>query len=94
MRLSEVTSDQGLIENYGIFNDIVNQLLDKHAPLKKKHVRANDGPFMNKTLRKAIMRRSHLRKKYNENKNDSNLKLYKKQRNQCVKLLRKVKMSY
>ena len=52
VRLSEVGSDQGLIENYGIFNDIVNQLLDKHAPLKKKHVRANVGPFMNKTLRK------------------------------------------
>ena len=94
VRLSEVASDQGLIENYGIFNDIVSQLLDKHAPLTRKHVRANDGPFMNKTLRKAIMRRSHLRKKYNENKNDSNLKLYKKQRNQCVKLLRKAKTSY
>ena len=93
-RLSEVASDQGLIENYAIFNDIVSQLLDKHAPLKKKHVRANDGPFMNRTLRKAIMRRSHLRKKYNKNKNDSNLKLYKKQRNQCVKLLRKAKVSY
>ena len=94
VRLSEVGSDQGLIENYGVFNDIVSQLLDKHAPLKKKYMRANDGPFMNKTLRKAIMRRSHLRKKYNENKNDSNLKLYKKQRNQCVKLLRKAKMNY
>ena len=93
-RQSEVASDQGLIENYAIFNDIVSQLLDQHASLKKKHVRENDRPFMNKTLRKAIMRRSHLRKKYNKNKNDSNLKLYKKQRNQCVKLLRKAKMSY
>ena len=35
---------------------------DKEAPFKKKYLRANDGPFMTRELRKAIMKRSRLKK--------------------------------
>ena len=38
--------------------------LNKHAPLKRKYVRANEAPFMTKELHKAIMKRSKLRKKF------------------------------
>ena len=38
--------------------------LEKHAPMKKKIVRANNAPFMNKVLSKAVMNRSRLRNKF------------------------------
>ena len=66
----------------------------KHASRKKKYVRGNQSPLMNKTLSKAIMQRSKLRnlfliKRTAENKNN-----YVKQRNLCVKLLRKSKREF
>ena len=41
-----------------IFMDIFNEL----APKKEKYVRANNAPYMNRTLNKAIMTRSRLKK--------------------------------
>ena len=46
---------------------------------------------MTKSL-KAIMLRSQLKKKFNNNESEENSKIYKQQRNYCVKLLRKTKM--
>ena len=40
------------------------KVLNRHAPLKKKILRANHSSYMSKTLRKAIMRRSYLENKY------------------------------
>ena len=48
---------------YFDFERIFLQILDTHAPLKKKIVRANQAPFVTKTLRKAIMRRSEFESK-------------------------------
>ena len=42
---------------YDQFENIFIKQLDKHAPMKEKYVRANNEPFMNKTLSKAIMNR-------------------------------------
>ena len=39
-------------------------LTNKHAPLKYKYIRANQGPLMNKELRKSIMTRSRLKHCY------------------------------
>ena len=68
--------------------------LNRHAPIKSKYVRANNAPFMNRTLSKAIMTRSRLKNKYNKSPNKTNAIKYKKQRNYCVNLIRKVKREY
>ena len=39
--------------NYNDFQNILCKLLDKHAPVKKKYLRANDPPFMTKHLQKS-----------------------------------------
>ena len=62
-------------------------MLDNHAPIKKRYVRANDGPFKTKTLRKAIMIRARLTNIYYKECTDDNLMAFKKQRNKCVKIL-------
>ena len=80
--------------DYDIFKDIFMTVLDKHAPMKNKMVRANNAPFMNKILSKAFMHRSKLKNNYNKNPTEENKILYKRQRNFSVNLLRKEKKKY
>ena len=80
--------------NYDTFDSVVKNVLNEHAPIKRKSVRANDGPFVTKALRKAIMLRSKLRNRYNKVRTEENERAFKKQRNYCVKLLRKTKRNY
>ena len=74
---------------YNNFEEIFLNVLNKHAPLKKKFLRANHPPYMTKALRKAIMRRSQLQTKYFKNKSENNYLAFKKQRNFCSKLYKK-----
>ena len=68
-----------------------NKILDQYAPRKKKYVRGNHSPFMNKNLSKAIMLRTKLRNIFLKNRTEENKNRYTKQRNLCVTLLRKSK---
>ena len=49
---------------------------------------------MNKELKKANMVRSKLRNKFLKSRSEGDRKAYNKQRNMCVKLLKKTKRSY
>ena len=49
------------ITEYFHFQNIVLEILHKHAPIKKNILRCNDNPFMTKALRKAVMHRKNLR---------------------------------
>ena len=73
------------ISNNESFETTVIEVLNKHAPLKRKLFRANHAPYITKTLRKAIMRRSQLETKYLKTKTQTDLKLYKKHKNFCSK---------
>ena len=81
-------------QNFSNFVNTCNAVLDKQLPKKKKYVRANQSPFMNKTLSKVIMLRTHLRNKFFKNRSNENKTNYVKQRNHCVSLLRKTKREY
>ena len=84
------------VNNNGYDNFIKTFLtvLDKHAPIKKKYLRANHANFVIKQLRKAIMKRSKLRNDFLKDRNDASQSAYRKQRNLCVTLLRKAKKQY
>ena len=73
------------------FNHVFTSTWNSHAPIKKRVVRANNAPFMNKTLSKAFMHRSKLKNKCHKCPSDKNKTLYKKYRNYCVSLLKKEK---
>ena len=77
-----------------ILKESVNITLDKHAPLKKRYVRANQSPFMNKKWSKEIMKRSRLRNKFLNIKSDTDRNAYNKQRNYLVSLLRNEKKNF
>ena len=69
------------IINYDYFKSIFMKVLDKHAP-------------SNNFLSKAFMHRSKLKNRLNKDPSDINRRLYKKQRNHCVNLLKKEKKKY
>ena len=50
------------VESCYQFDQIFHNVLDKHAPMKRKLLRANHSSYISKPLRKAVMRRSHLEK--------------------------------
>ena len=91
--------DHTLFNHHSIYvmpNDdfvaIFMDILERHAPIKYKYVGANEGPFMNKEIRKAIMLRSHLLNIFNKEKTVSARVAYKIQRNICTNLLRNAKL--
>ena len=57
--------------------------------MKRKLLRANHSSYISKTLRKSIIRRSHLKKDYCKNKSEKKFKAYKKQKNFCSRLYKK-----
>ena len=80
--------------DYETFEEIVVRLLSIFAPIKERYIRANNSPFMNKTLSKAVMTRSRLRNKFTKNPTPENKSNYTKYRNYCTGLFRKIKKSY
>ena len=82
------------ISNLQCFVDIVLNIFNKKVPNKKRFIRANEAPSMNKTLKKAIMKRSRLRNTFLKNRTEENKRNYNKERNFCVNLLRKEKKNF
>ena len=79
---------------YDVFDNIFMELLNIHAPIKLKYIRANNGPFMTKELRKDIMLRSRLKNVFNRDTNEEYKLAYTKQRDKCTQLLRKSKKNF
>ena len=44
------------VSNYDNFEEIFENVLDRHGPKKKKAIRANIKPYVTKAMRKAIMK--------------------------------------
>ena len=63
-KLDEISNN-----SFDIFLEEFKTCLDKFAPLREK-IRFNNSIFMTKSLRKAIMLRSQLKKKFNNNKSE------------------------
>ena len=91
---NEFNENISINHDYGSFQKILVDTLHKHAPLKKKYVRANNSPFMTKKLQKNVMNISRCKNTYIKNKTGENWEKYRKLRNECVKETRKVKKEY
>ena len=70
----QITSELQGNDDYGDFDAVVINTLNEYAPLKKKYLRANDGPFMTKALQEAMMHRKKIRNRYTKSRTDDNLK--------------------
>ena len=82
------------VKDYGLLEEVFVGVLNKHAPYKKKLIRANHKPYMTKALRKAIMRRSHLENKFYKNRTVENYREFKRQKNYCNRLYKRERRRY
>ena len=80
--------------NFQQFQTTFLDVLEKHAPIKKRNIRANEVPYMTKTLRKAIMTRSRLQNRYHKLKTGESLQSFKRQRNFCNILYKRERKNY
>ena len=80
--------------SFRTFKSTVDYILQKHAPIKKRYVRANQASFINSKIHKEVMRRTRLRNKFIDSKTDADRIAYNKQRNYCVSPIRKEKKAY
>ena len=87
----KLSSNNILPDDLARFTNIFKMILVKKAPLKERYVRYNQAKFMNKILQKAVMNCSRLLNRYRKEKTEATRSPYKRQRNFCVKLLRKTK---
>ena len=69
------------MSDFESFHFTFKVVLNQFAPLKPKLIRNNNQSFMTKSLRKAIMKRSKLRNKFNDERNIGNWSEYMCQRN-------------
>ena len=76
------------------FETVFIELLNLQAPMKEKYIRANNSPFMNKSLHKAVMTRSRLCNKFLKNPSNANKINYTKYRNYCTGLFKKEKKAF
>ena len=73
--LSEVLCDCG--NSFDDFEHIFTSNFNKHAPKKKKWIRGNNKPHVNKVLYQAIMKRSRLKNKATKIKDPTDIKIIK-----------------
>ena len=90
----ELNSSLSGVSSLEEFDDTYLRILNKHAPIKTKTVRINQAPYMTKTLRKAIMRRSALKNKFYKDKTPTAERMYKKQKNFCSRLYKKERRKF
>ena len=69
-----------------IFKNEADHILEKHAPIKKRYIRVNQAPFIDKTISKN-MKRSRLRNTFLNTKSDIDRKVYNAQRDLCTAAL-------
>ena len=90
-------SQENFVYNEGDFQsfcDISLTTLNKHTACKKNMFEVIKCLSFDKELSKAIMTRTKLGNNFSQNKSEENRKIYVKQRNFCVFLLRKIKKIY
>ena len=87
----EGENTESFVKDPNCFYKVCTEVLDQHAPCKKKYVCGNNKQFMNKALSKAIMQMTILINKFLKDPSAANKFSYNKQRNWCVSLLEKEK---
>ena len=90
--LSEALIDCG--DSYDELEYTFTTKLNKLAPKKRKWVKGNHKPHINKELRKAIIKRSRLKNKANINKKLIDISNLKKQGNYVVNLNKQANFEY
>ena len=81
-------------KNPKYFKETAFCILNEHALIERKYVRAKKAPFMTKERHKGIMKRSKLKNKFLKTKSIIDRKNFNVQWNYCKKLSRSTKKNH
>ncbi len=81
-------------DSYWFCQTLLQEVINEHAPTKRKIVKHNQAPYMNCELRKSMNVRDMLRRKFERQRCNENWDRYRRQRNLVVKLRKKSKQEY
>ena len=90
--IAEIFDD--IDDSYWVYETLVKDVINEHAPLKTKQVKHNMVPYMNSSLRKAINIRKNLWRIFSKDRSYYNWERYRKQRNKVVSLRKKSKNTF
>ena len=76
------------------FNGIVRSIFDLHAPHIVKKIRGKPCPWINSDLRKLMIDRDRILRKFRKTKSEDDWNLYKKLRNLCNNTMKYAKAEY
>ena len=79
---------------YWAHETLLLDIVDEHAPIREKYVKAKLTPFMNSQLRKASFKKAMMFNKYKQCQTATNWELYRIQRNLVTKLKRQSIRNY
>ena len=77
-----------------VFNSLLTNIINEHAPIKSKVLKRTQVPYMNSKLRKAINVKNMLWRKYNKIRSRINWERYRTHRNYVSKLRKQSMNSY
>ena len=72
----------------------LDEVIQRHAPINRRYVWANQAPFINKKINKEIVKRSCLRNTFLSRKSDIDRMTYNKQRDLCESLVTSEKKNF
>ena len=70
----DIFTAASVVDNFGMYKSTIFNIFNRHVPIRKKYIRANEALFMTKELHKAIMKRSRLRNVFLKHRIDTNKK--------------------
>lgn len=77
-----------------VWEKLFTDILDVHAPLRKKRVKNKASPWLTPEIKKLMYKRDFLKKKSISNKSRSTFEAYKRVRNQINTAIKKAKVNY
>jgi hypothetical protein len=91
-QVSEVFDD--VDDAYWFCQTLISQVIDEHAPLKKRIIKSNQVPYMNDQLRKAINVKNMIKRRFYKYRSKANWENYRHHRNTVNKLRKESTRQY
>ena len=75
-------------DKYWFVSKLCSDVINKHAPMKKRVLKSSHVPYMNSKLRKQMYKRNNARNKYVKQRTDYNWNIYRMERNKTTAMRR------
>ena len=82
-------------DKYWMYSYLISDIINEHAPLKKKFIKGNNAPYMNSKLKHIMYRKRMSQNNYWKHKGNKKLwEIYRKNRNEFVKVSKHSRQEY